>query len=100
MEGERHTTKTWGRHLSDMDGTPLTLQEVQTQATMAIADKLCEIAVILENMQSRLYRMESWMEENFPGYRDTRAYHPNTGENEGPHAHPAALSQGRSPARR
>lgn len=67
MSEDRRTIKGWAARLSVAD-EQLTLEEAQALASIAQADRLLEIRDVLQDIQSRLSRMELWMAATIPGY--------------------------------
>lgn len=64
---DRRTIKNWASRLSAPDES-LTLEEARTLAAIAGADRQLEVRDILQDIQSRLTRMELYLAENVPGY--------------------------------
>lgn len=73
-EPERHSMKGWGARFADWN-EPRTLEEAQTMATLAIADRLLECSTSLEDLKLRLARIELWLETNVPSYRQSLHEH-------------------------
>jgi patatin-like phospholipase/acyl hydrolase len=66
---EKHSMKGWGARYADMD-EPRTLDEAQAWAAMATADRMLDILTVLQTIEMRLGRIEVWLEETAPGYRE------------------------------
>jgi hypothetical protein len=89
----------WGRFLADQDGEPRTIEEAQLTVLMAIADQNTKLLAAFQDIQNRLYRIESWLEDYGPGYTQTAAYSHSTAQGDD-RADAAALPAGYASTRR
>lgn len=68
-EPERHSMKGWGARFSDWD-EPRSLEEAAVMAQLATADRMLDCMTKLEDIMLRLARLERFMHEFVPGYRE------------------------------
>ena len=86
-EPEKHSMAGWGKRVADFD-EPRTQEEAAFTAQIIMADRLLEILTTLQNIQTRLFRLESWLEEYMPGYRFSSAYKAEPGDTPSPGPQP------------
>lgn len=74
---EQHGMKGWGRILgADLD-SPRSREDAMLTAMMSTNDQLYEIKHIFLDIQARLTRIETYLEEAVPGYAQSSAYQQN-----------------------
>ena len=83
---EQHGMPGWGKRIADFD-EPRTMPEAAFTAQMMAADRLLEVVTLLQTLEARLSRIESWMEMTLPGYQQSPAYQKTPGN------HPSADGQ-------
>ena len=71
-EPERHSMKGWGQTFADWDA-PSTMEEASCMAQLAIADRTLECMTALADIRDRLARLERFMHEFVPGYREAQS---------------------------
>lgn len=69
LEPERHTMKGWGMKFADWN-EPRTLEEAQATAQLATTDRMLECMTHLEDIMLRLARLERFLHDYVPGYKE------------------------------
>jgi 5'(3')-deoxyribonucleotidase len=64
----------WGKILGADLNEPKTREEATLLALLSCADRLNEVVTVINTIQDRLHRLETYVEENVPGYTLTSAY--------------------------